>query len=617
MMNEAVQSSDYRELWAGFSRSGSQLEYCQGWLNLQCARIAHVRQGVLVLRDDDQQSVFSPVAHWPAGETAGAPLIDLADRVIAEDCGLVSQLATSVPENSPAARYYGVAYPLKVEQEITGVVAIAVGIEAEAELADAMENLQWGVSWIELMIRRHQQRALNRELPRLRQAVETLTAVLSETHCQAACMAFVTQLASTLHCERVSLGFLRWGRLKVMAVSNSAQFGKRMNLVSSLESAMEEAVFQRAAITLPDSGDSQLVTLDHVQLANEHGCTAIHTLPLFSGDAYYGALTLERSGEDPFSDDDLDTLRAIAALGGEALRDKQQLDRPLAIKAMESVRTQGRRLLGAGFLGRKLAALVLIAVVIFFTIATDTYQVAAESQLEGATRQVVVAPFDGYIDSAPVRAGDVVSKDQLMSQLDDRDLRLERLKWVSDRAKLQHQYEQAQALHDRAEARVLEAQLEQNQAQLMLVESRLQRTTQRAPFDGLVVSGDLSQQLGSAVKQGDVLFEVAPLNAYRIILWVDEHQIADIQQGQSGQLMLSAIPSQTFEFVVTRITPLTRARDGGNFFRVESSLSDPSGQLRPGMEGIGKINVDERNVFAIWTQSLVRWLTLRAWSWFG
>jgi RND family efflux transporter MFP subunit len=602
-------------LWASFSSSDSQLEYCQGWLDLQCARIAHVRQGILVLRDDDQYLVFSPVAHWPVGEVADASLIDLADRVIVEDCGLVSQLATTTPENGPASQYYGVAYPLKVEQEITGVVAIAVGIEAETELADAMENLQWGVSWIELMIRRHQQRSLNRDLPRLQQAVETLTAVLSETHFQAACMAFVTLLASTLHCERVSLGFLRWGRLKVVAVSNSAQFGKRMNLVSSLESAMEEAVFQRAAITLPDSGNSQLVALDHSQLASDHGCTAIHTLPLFSGDGYYGALTLERSGEHPFSDEDLDTLRAIAALGGEALRDKQELDRPLVIKAAESIRVQSQRLLGAGFLGRKLAGLILIAAALFFSFVTDTYQVAADSQLEGAIRQVVVAPFDGYIDSAPVRAGDVVRKNQLMSKLDERDLRLERLKWVSDRAKLQHQYERAQALHDRAEAKVLEAQLEQNQAQLNLVESRQQRTAQRAPFDGLVVSGDLSQQLGSAVKQGDVLFEVAPLNAYRIILWVDEHQIADIRQGQSGQLMLTAMPGQTFEFVVTKITPLTKARDGGNFFRVESSLSDPAGQLRPGMEGVGKINVDERNVFIIWTQPLVRWLTLRVWSW--
>ncbi len=131
---------------------------------------------------------------------------------------------------------------------------------------------------------------------------------------------------------------------------------------------------------------------------------------------------------------------------------------------------------------------------------------------------------------------------------------------------------------------------------------------------GLVISGDLTQRLGGAVDQGEVLFEVAPLNAYRAILWVDEHQVADIAEGDSGTLVLKSLPEEKYALSITRITPITQAREGGNHFRVESLLVDPSPRLRPGMEGIGKIDVGERKLISIYAGPLLRWLELQYWA---
>jgi hypothetical protein len=41
----------------------------------------------------------------------------------------------------------------------------------------------------------------------------------------------------------------------------------------------------------------------------------------------------------------------------------------------------------------------------------------------------------------------------------------------------------------------------------------------------VVVKGDLSQSLGAAVERGNVLFELAPLDSYRVIMKVDERDI--------------------------------------------------------------------------------------------
>ena len=51
-----------------------------------------------------------------------------------------------------------------------------------------------------------------------------------------------------------------------------------------------------------------------------------------------------------------------------------------------------------------------------------------------------------------------------------------------------------------------------------LTGQQLERMQIMAPFDGVVVSGDLSQSLGSPVERGDVLFEVAPLDDWRLML---------------------------------------------------------------------------------------------------
>ena len=91
---------------------------------------------------------------------------------------------------------------------------------------------------------------------------------------------------------------------------------------------------------------------------------------------------------------------------------------------------------------------------------------------------------------------------------------------------------------------ILAAQIDQVEAMLSLVTDKLARATLLAPFDGIVVSGDLHQLLGTPVELGKVLFQIAPLDAYRVILQVEERDIAHLKVGQQGELTLSGIPTR-------------------------------------------------------------------------
>ena len=129
------------------------------------------------------------------------------------------------------------------------------------------------------------------------------------------------------------------------------------------------------------------------------------------------------------------------------------------------------------------------------------------------------------------------------------------------------------------------------------------------------MSGDLSQRIGAPVERGELLFEIAPLDDYRVVLQVDERDIADVSEGQKGEVVFASLPDGAFRRR-RRQDHAGRAgrRTASNFFRVEAQLTEASPRLRPGMEGVAKIAVDERR----WSGSgraLVDWLRLASWRW--
>jgi RND family efflux transporter MFP subunit len=265
----------------------------------------------------------------------------------------------------------------------------------------------------------------------------------------------------------------------------------------------------------------------------------------------------------------------------------------------------GRRRILAG------VALVLLVALLF---ARAEFRVTGDAALEGSVRRLMTAPFDGYVAASIARAGDVVKAGAPIAALDDRDLRLERIRWASQYAQYARQLQEAAAKHERGQMQIFQAQLDQAQAQVQLLDEQLGRARLMAPFDGLIVSGDLSQAVGGAVKKGDTLFEVTPLAGYRVVVQVDESEISAVAVGQKGTVLLTSIAGQSFPLTVTSVTPVARAKEGKNTFRVEAALEGAVERLRPGMEGVAKIETGPRNLIWIWTHRFTNWLRLKVWS---
>jgi len=282
---------------------------------------------------------------------------------------------------------------------------------------------------------------------------------------------------------------------------------------------------------------------------------------------------------------------------------------------MDSVKGGLGRVVGPGHLVLKAVCAALLAAVVFLSLAQGQYRVTAKTIIEGAVQRAVVAPYDGFLSEAFVRAGDTVKEGQALCLLDDRDMKLERVRWTSQREQYQRQYREAMAEGNRANVKILREQISQAEAQINLLDKQLDRTRMVAPFDGLVISGDLSQSMGSPVQRGQVLFEIAPLDNYRLKLRVNEREINQVRPGQEGTLILNSLPEEPLAMTIRKVTPVAAAEEGQNLFLVEADLGETPSSLRPGMEGFGKIAIDRRRLIWIWTHDLYDWLRLWVWSW--
>ena len=585
-------------------RNGTDMmQVAAAWLAAFAKQTSGIRQGLVVMAGTGKAK-FEPVAMWPDGASPAPELMRAVDGCLKGKRMLVE---TGSQENA------AIAVPMLIGGQLRGALAVLADNSADSDLRRVVDQLQWASGWIEAVVRR--QRLSGND--NLVTVIELLATSLHYTRFSEAATAVATELAGALGCELVAIGMMRGKHVRLRALSNSATFGKRATLVRLIEAAMDEAVDQQAVISHPPlEGSPARVRRAHIALADHEGGTGLCTVPLTEQGKTIGAMLLQRSTKEGFDAGGVQIAEQAAVLVGPVLDIKRREDRWLPAKTWEAIKNFFKALFGPRHALLKLGVIALIAVVAFCWYATGTYRITATTTVEGKIQRVVTAPIAGFLVQAEVRAGDLVSQGAVMARLEDRDIRLERLKWLGDRTKQQQEYSQAMAQRERTQARILASQIEQSNAQIDLLDQQLERMTIRAPFSGLVVSGDLSQALGAPLERGDVLFQVAPLDEYRVTLRVDERDIREITVGDSGPLVLSALPDTAYRVSVQRITPISSALNGANVFDVEASIEEgPIAALRPGMEGVAKIEIEERRLVEIWTRRLVLWARMTLWSW--
>jgi multidrug resistance efflux pump len=139
------------------------------------------------------------------------------------------------------------------------------------------------------------------------------------------------------------------------------------------------------------------------------------------------------------------------------------------------------------------------------------------------------------------------------------------------------------------------------------------RAVIRAPFDGVVIVGDLRKRVGSSLAQGDPLFQVAPSDRWRLELEVPQAKTADLAVGLRGRFSAYANPEQSTPINITRVLGSAQDRGGRNAFIAEAEFNARSVWLRPGMEGVAKIEYGPRPVWWVSLHGVIDYLRMAFW----
>ena len=507
-----------------------------------------------------------------------------------------------------------VAIPIPVPGEIPAILLLEAEIADPEALNWAMTTLSLAMGWVPaILLTEHRKDDTGAEQSALL-SLKAMTAFIAHRRFSEAARALMTHLADRYDCDRVALGLKRGERIRLEAISHTGVFSRALGLSRRIQAAMEEACDQERVIhwPLPVGEAADLIVAAQADLVAGVSDRFVLSVPLFDGKTYRGVILFERTGRR-FGAEELRRIEALCALMTPILLEKRENDRWLVVRAAKSVQRALALAFGRSHLVIKVcvaAALVASGGLVFLD---GDRTVVAEAVVQGTEIRTIAAPFSGFIAEAPFREGDHVSRGDLLVRLDDRDFTLELTRLKTLRGQTELELDKAMSEHKRAETALAESRIRQNDAEIALTEQQIARTKIVAAFDGTVISGDLSQNIGGSVDQGQPLLVVAPLTDFRVDLMVPEDAVDMIKVDQVAALKVAPLPERSFDLTLRQTMPVARYENGQTRYQVEGRFVTTPEGLVPGMTGIARINLGRASLAELWLGPFYDRLLLWLW----
>lgn len=544
---------------------------------------------------DQQRFTFS--------ETINTRLQELAEKCLQE--GQVHAQVSETELSVLGVRLDGLKQPTVAVYLIDTIQGISLG--------ETLHRLQL-LTNIPAIYQRHRAALLTeKELDCFTEVLDLQLILNAEDRFIAAAMTLVNEVVARYQCTRVSLGWQDSGYVRLQVVSHMERFEGKMDIVTNLEAAMEEALDQDEEILLPNPGTGKAVTRDHQSYADKQQIKHVLSLPLRHQEQAIAVLTCERD-EQPFSEFDILSLRILSDQIASRLQSLKDSDRWLGAKLADGMRAFFATLVGIEHTLLKCSALLICLLILFATVIQLPYRVEAPFILRSKDVQQVSAPFEGYIEEVHVKIGQQVEKGQALLMLDSRDLLLEESSAVANQVRYLREAEKARAFGSLIDMKIASAQADQAKAQLDLVRYRLQQAELKSMISGIIVEGDLEELHGAPVNKGDILFKVARHENLFFELKIDEKDIHELAPALQGEIAFVSQPANKYQVKIDQIDPVALADDAGNHFLARAEHPAKDGKWwRPGMSGIAKIDVGQRSIIWILTHRTIDFFQMLIW----
>ena len=576
-------------------------------------------KAMLLVRDPAPSAAWKRVCEWPAdlGPSRALAAFHSQLETVAVDCvkhggGLLTLLE---PGPARVSGHYVVAVRLKFHRAPDIAVATLLLSEVSESIArEALLRLRLAADVPESYQMHQAGRQATADVNKLAVAHDLMVAVNTEKRFLATALAFCNGLATSFRCQRVSLGWLEGGYIRLRAISRTEKFDRKMAAVISLEAAMDEALDQDEEILWPVTEGATVVTRDHERFANQSAPGNVCSLPVRLDGKGVAVVTCERL-EGAFTAAEIEQMRLCCDQATRRLADLQRQDRWFGARLAAWWKEWLALLVGPRHTWAKVTSLLAVIGLAALFFVRLPYRVEGNFVLKSDDVSFRTAPFDGYIDQVYVRPGDAVKAGDKVLKLVTRELEIEEFAALADCGRFQREAEKARATNGLAEMRVALALADQSKARLDLVRYRLAEATLKSPFDGVIVEGDLRERLAAPVKQGDSLLKIARIDHLYAEVEVNERDVHEILDAQDGEIAFVSQPKLGFPVRIVKLEPAALPRQEGNVFllRCEFQKRGIEKWWRPGMSGLCKLNIERRTLWWILTHRTVDFLRMKLW----
>jgi len=210
--------------------------------------------------------------------------------------------------------------------------------------------------------------------------------------------------------------------------------------------------------------------------------------------------------------------------------------------------------------------------------------IAATGQIEAIQSIDLQPEVEGRIVDLLVREGQEVEKGTPLFKVDDAELKAQVARAAADRDLARQALERTKRLiaenaSSAADLERAEATARGADAQLDLLQIRLDRSVVRAPFTGVV--GRRYVSLGDNVNRGTKLTMMHTVNPQYAVLQVPERYAGQLRRGQLVSFQVAALPGRNFSGEVVFVDPTVELP--ARTILIKATVPNPRRELASGM----------------------------------
>jgi HlyD family secretion protein len=152
--------------------------------------------------------------------------------------------------------------------------------------------------------------------------------------------------------------------------------------------------------------------------------------------------------------------------------------------------------------------------------------------------------------------------------------------------------------YSQPEAAKIQAQGAEAQAAYEAAEDALEKSSVRAPFDGIVYALPVKQ--GAYVQTGDLLLQAGDLSQMLVRAFVDEPDIGRLAAGQKVEVTWDALPSRSWNGAVISVPSTVKLRGSRNVGEVTCTVDNHDMRLLPNVNvGVIVITAEHSGVLTL------------------